>query len=90
LVKPIVKIYPQGFYRNLFHIFLSFISSCMDFRILNEFLEFLTQKRIKNEGTVLGRFQPKATTHWLGPVAQGTCADVRAEHDHRAREPGVA
>jgi hypothetical protein len=45
LVNPIVNIYSQGFYRNLFHIFMSFISFSMHFRILNEFLEFLTQKK---------------------------------------------
>jgi hypothetical protein len=93
LVKPIVKIYSQGFYRNLFCIFMSFISFSMHFRISKKILDFLTQKkRIENEGTVLGRFRPKATTRWLGPVAnvaQGTGAAVRTERGHHVRVPGA-
>jgi hypothetical protein len=46
LIKPIAKIYSQGFQEILFHIFMSFISFSMHFRILNEFLE---KKLIKKE-----------------------------------------
>jgi hypothetical protein len=69
LVNPIVNIYSPGFYRNLFRIFLSFISFSMHFRILNEFLEFLTQKknwkRRNSTGPVL------AIGH--GPLAWPSC-----------------
>jgi hypothetical protein len=45
LVKPIAIIYSQGLYRNLFYIFLSFISFSMHFRILNEFIEFIIENQ---------------------------------------------
>jgi hypothetical protein len=50
------KIYSQGFYRNLFHIFLSFISFSMHFQNLYIFLKFFNPKRnLKKVGTMLGR-----------------------------------
>jgi hypothetical protein len=39
LVKPIAKIYSQGFQENAFHIFLNFIPFSMHFRNLHEVLE---------------------------------------------------
>jgi hypothetical protein len=39
LVKTITKIYSEGFYRNLFYIFLSFIVFSTQFRSLYEFLK---------------------------------------------------
>jgi hypothetical protein len=57
LVKPITKIYSQGFYRNVFRIFQSLIVFSKYFRSLYEFLEFL-----KENG------KQKITTHNTGPA----------------------
>jgi uncharacterized membrane protein YfcA len=43
LVKTITKIYSQGFYRNLFYIFLILIAFSTYFKSLYEFLESLKE-----------------------------------------------
>jgi hypothetical protein len=66
LVKTITKIYSQGFYRNLFHIFHSLIAFFTYFRILYKFLISLKENE-KNEkphhsgGSAFGR-QPSRTS----------------------------
>jgi hypothetical protein len=55
LVKPIAKIYSQGLYINLFHIFLNFIPFSMYFRSLHHFLKIFKRKtKSKMEWTALG------------------------------------
>jgi hypothetical protein len=49
LVKPIAKIYSQGFHRNLLPNFLSFRLFSMQYRSLPNFLLFLNQKEIRKE-----------------------------------------
>jgi hypothetical protein len=44
------KIYSQGFYRNLFHIFLSFISFSMHFQNLYIFSEILQPEKKFEKG----------------------------------------
>jgi hypothetical protein len=57
LVKTIAKICSQGFYRNLFGIFLSVIKFSMHFGRLYQFMQFLNREiNIKKWGTMLGSF----------------------------------
>jgi hypothetical protein len=70
LVKSIVKIYSQGFYRNLFHIFLSLIVFSMYFRSSYEFLEFLKKwENGKFQHSVGPASRPEARHCWSGPMA---------------------
>jgi hypothetical protein len=63
LVKTIIKIYSQGFYRNLFHIFQSLIAFSTYFRILYKFLKSLkeNEKPHHSGGSAFGR-QPSHTS----------------------------
>jgi hypothetical protein len=58
LVKPITKIYSQGFYRNLFHIFQSLVAFYTYFGTLKEFSEILTQKNKMKKEQCMGRIRP--------------------------------
>jgi hypothetical protein len=73
LVKPITKIYSQRFYRNLFCIFLSFISFSMHFRILNEFLEFIIKNWNPGKEKWVNSARPKSgpQPHYAGLAQRG-------------------
>jgi hypothetical protein len=77
LVNPIANIYLKGFYRNLFHIFLSLIIFSTYFINLLDFLEILKQnqnpkkkKRWNSAGPAFGpRLQPAGVAQW--PIQHG-------------------
>jgi hypothetical protein len=72
LVKLIGKIYSQGFYRNLFHIFLSFNLFSMNSRRLYKFLElFNLEKKFKNGETGTGRKSAQGCEGTVWPSGQG-------------------
>jgi hypothetical protein len=72
LVKPIGNIYSQGFYRNLFHIFLSFNLFSMNSRRLYEFLElFNLEKKFKKGETGMGRKSSQGCEGAAWPSGQG-------------------
>jgi hypothetical protein len=84
LVKSITKIDSKGFYRNLFHIFLSLIVFSTYFRSSYEFLEFLNQmKNWKSWCTELGRLQPEAWHCWPS-LAEKTARDSTVAHSPTA------
>jgi hypothetical protein len=66
LVKPIAKIYSQGFQGKLFHIFLSCIPFLMHFRNLQFSGKFKSKMRFEKRGIVL---RPKQA-HSSGLLAQ--------------------
>jgi hypothetical protein len=64
LAKPIAKIYSQGFYRNLFHIFPSVISFSTNLRILSKFLEIQAGKSIKKSVAQLWLTPAQGNSSW--------------------------
>jgi hypothetical protein len=92
LIKPITKIYSQGFYRNLFHIFQSLIAFYTYFRTVKEFSEILTQKKKMKKEQCMGRIRPtdlacRSSLAGKQPAGQPMRT---VQHDRAVVRPGAA
>jgi hypothetical protein len=89
LVQPIAKIYSQGFYRNLFHIFPNFILFPMHFRVLNEFLEFIIENWNLGKGKRVNSARPKSgpRPHYTSPAQWGKGCPAGPCRWHRVGVP---
>jgi hypothetical protein len=72
LVKTIITIYSQGFYRNLFHIFLSLIVFSTYLEVYTNFWNFKEIKKLKTRHKVVVRLWPMAWHCWLSPAGKVT------------------
>jgi hypothetical protein len=93
-VKTITKIYSYGFYRNLFHIFLSLIIFYMHLEVYTDFWNLKeNENRIKNHRTVLGFNSARGPTtgHELQPnLAHAAQAMGRARAHARGGHRALA